>query len=146
MADDYDLLEPWYEHLYATLHALLRAELGPPAPAGRRRALDAGCGTGFQTALLEELGYATHGADLSARLLAAARRRLPSTPLVLADVQALPYEGGVFDVVTSCGSTLSFVDRPEAALREIGRVLRPGGRLVLECEHRWSLDLGWALV
>ena len=54
MAATYDDLEPWYEHFYARLHAILRAELGP-APAGAR-ALDAGCGTGFQSAILTDLG------------------------------------------------------------------------------------------
>ena len=47
------------------------------------------------------------------------------------------------DLVISCGSTLSFVTRPERAFAEIARVLRPGGRLLLEVEHRWSLDLAW---
>jgi SAM-dependent methyltransferase len=145
MAEDYDRLEPWYEHLYAVLHPLLLASL-PPRAGGRPRALDAGCGNGFQTTLLERLGYQTHGVDVAPRLLAMARRRLPSSTLALADVEALPYRDASFDAVACCGSTLSFVDDPAVALREIGRVLRPRGRLLLECEHRHSLDLAWALV
>jgi SAM-dependent methyltransferase len=146
MADDYDRLEPWYEHLYAVLHPLLVAELTPPRDGRPRRALDAGCGTGFQTALLEGLGYASHGVDVAERLLGQARRRLVRPALALADLEALPYREASFDVVVCCGSTLSFVDHPAAALRELGRVLRPRGRLFLECEHRFSLDLGWALL
>ncbi len=146
MAADYDVLEPWYEHLYAVLHRLLRAWLPPVAGAPAGRALDAGCGSGFQAALLDALGYVTHGADISAGLLAEARRRLPRAVLALASVEALPYPDAAFDVVTCCGSTLSFVAAPGRALGELGRVLRPGGRLLLECEHRWSLDLGWALL
>jgi MPBQ/MSBQ methyltransferase len=145
MADSYDVLEPWYVHLYAALAAILRGELARP-PDGRRRALDAGCGTGLQTALLDALGYASHGLDVSAGLLAVARRRLPSATFVLGSVEALPYPDRCFDVATCCGSTLSFVDAPARALRELGRVLRPGGRLLIECEHRWSLDLAWALL
>ncbi len=144
MAATYESLEPWYKHLYDVLHALVRAELAPPAGGPPRRALDAGCGTGFQAAVLESLGYRTHGLDLSASLLAVARRRHPSVVLARGSIETLPYEDGAFDAVTCCGSTLSFVDAPASALAEIGRVLRPGGLLLLECEHRWSLDLLWA--
>lgn len=151
MAAGYEALEPWYEHLYAVLHEILRTALAPAPAEGRPgglapRALDAGCGSGFQATLLRELGYAVHGTDLSGGLLAVARRRLPGAGLVRADLETLPYRAGVFDVVSCCGSTLSFVARPARALAELGRVLRPGGRLLLECEHRWSLDLGWALL
>ena len=146
MAGSYDVLEPWYEHLYAALAAILRRELAPPPDGRRRRALDAGCGTGFQTALLDALGYASHGLDVSAGLLAVARRRLPAATFALGSVEALPYPDRRFDVAACCGSTLSFVDAPARALRELGRVLRPGGRLLVECEHRWSLDLAWALL
>jgi SAM-dependent methyltransferase len=144
MAKGYEALEPWYEHLYAALHAVLRAELSPPAEVGEPRALDAGCGTGFQTAILDEMGYAAHGLDLSRQLLRAARGRLARVPLAQGDVQALPYRDGSFAAATCCGSTLSYVDDARQALAEIARVLRPGGRLLVECEGRWSLDLGWA--
>ena len=146
MADDYDVLEPWYEHLYARVHAILRETLGQPTPTGTAAALDAGCGTGFQAAALEELGYRTHGVDLSPALLAIARRRLPRARFVHGRLEALPYASRSFDAVTCCGSTLSFVADPEAALRELGRVLRPGGQLLLEVEHKWSADLAWMAV
>jgi SAM-dependent methyltransferase len=144
MAPTYDDLEPWYEHLYDLLHAILREAIGR-APTLGARALDAGCGTGFQSALLAELGWQTHGVDVSAGLLAVARQRQPDAALALGSVEALPYPDAGFDAVVCCGSTLSFVDDPGRALRELGRVLRPGGRLLLDCEHRPSLDLAWML-
>ena len=142
MAPEYDVLEPWYEHFYARLHAILVDALGP----GGGRALDAGCGHGFQTALLQELGYEAHGVDIAGALLALARSRVPAAALARADVTALPYGDASFDVVSSCGGTLSFVDEPDRALAEFSRVLRPGGRLLLECEHKWSFDVAWAAI
>ena len=147
MADEYDVLEPWYEHLYDRLHAILVGQLTRPASGGPRpRALDAGCGHGAQTELLHSLGYATHGVDIAARLLALARHRVCDAAIVRGDLTALPYADASFDVVSCVGSTLSFVDDPDAALREVARVLRSGGRLLLECEHKWSLDLWWTLM
>jgi SAM-dependent methyltransferase len=144
MAPTYDDLEPWYEHLYDVLHAILREAIGP-APTARAMALDAGCGTGFQSAQLQALGWQTHGVDVSAGLLAVARRRLPEAALALASIEALPYPDARFEAIVCCGSTISFVDDPARALAEMGRVLRPGGRLLLDCEHRPSLDLAWTL-
>lgn len=146
MAGSYDELEPWYEHLYRALHAILLARLAPPSDGRCRRALDAGCGTGFQTALLARLGYRCHGVDLSSGLLAVARQRVPGATFTLGSIEALPYPAGHFDAVSCCGSTLSLVDSPPRALGEMSRVLRPGGSLLLECEQKWSLDLAWALV
>jgi SAM-dependent methyltransferase len=145
MAASYDELEPWYEHLYAVLHGLVRAELALPPGSRRPRALDAGCGTGFQTAILLDLGYETAGVDLSAGLLRVARGRCAGAQLVQGDVETLPWRDETVDLVVSCGSTLSFVVRPDRAIAEIARVLRPGGRVLLEVEHRWSLDLVWRL-
>src|SRR5206468_9178180 len=62
MAATYDVLEPWYEHLYEVMHRILRLTLA----RGGGRALDAGCGTGFQAALLRGFGYETHGLDIAA--------------------------------------------------------------------------------
>ncbi len=145
MASDYDVLEPWYEHLYARMHAILDVALAPPSDGRHRRALDAGCGHGFQTARLRAFGYETHGVDIAHALLALARGRIPAAALLRADVTALPYADASFDVISSCGSTLSYVSDPDRALGELARVLRPGGRLLLECEHKWSFDLAWTV-
>jgi SAM-dependent methyltransferase len=145
MAASYDDLEPWYEHLYDALHGLVRAELRPPATTPSPRALDAGCGTGFQTAILLGLGYETIGVDVSAGLLGVARHRLAGAGFLQGDLQALPCRDAAFEVAVSCGSTFSFLADPARALQEVARTLRPGGSLFLEVEHRWSLDLLWRL-
>jgi len=72
--------------------------------------------------------------DFSAAMLRRADRRLAGTParvrLLRSDARRLPFGGGTFDtVITSC--TLCSLADPLAALHEIGRVLRPDGRLLL---------------
>jgi SAM-dependent methyltransferase len=69
--------------------------------------------------------------------------RCSGARLVQGDVEVLPWRDEAVDLVVSCGSTLSFVPRADRAIAEISRVLRPGGRVLLEVEHRWSLDLLW---
>src|SRR5262245_48656270 len=92
MADSYDELEPWYEHLYAQLHAILRATLTPARGRRPGRALDVGCGTGFQSAILGEIGYEVHGVDISPGLLTVAcRRRPPRSWFSLARAEDLPF-------------------------------------------------------
>jgi len=144
MAASYAELEPWYEHLYAELHRILRSALSPAPPDAL--ALDAGCGTGFQTAILAELGYRPLGFDLSAASLAVAQARLPGSRFVRGDLGALPYDDATFDAVVCAGSTLDFVDEPASVVAEIARVMRPGARLLLEYERRWCLDIAWTLV
>ena len=144
MAASYDDLEPWYEHLYAELHRILRSTLSPAAHGAR--ALDAGCGTGFQTAILAELGYQPYGLDVSVASLSVARGRRPASHFVCGDLGRLPYGEETFDAVVCAGSTLDFVDEPGQAVAEIARVMRPGARLLLEYERRWCLDIAWTLV
>src|SRR5207247_9897062 len=124
------------------MHRILRLTLA----RGGGRALDAGCGTGFQAALLRWFGYETHGLDIAAGMLAVARRRLPKIPAVQGTIEELPYATGCFDAIVCCGSTLSFASDAARALHEFGRVLRPDGLLLLECEHRGRLDPASALV
>ncbi|MBW5486312.1 class I SAM-dependent methyltransferase [Streptomyces bambusae] len=99
------------------------------------RVLDAGCGTGRALpALREAVGPAGEvlGADLTPEMLAAAVRagRDKAGTLLLTDVGRLPLRDGCLDAVFGAGLISHLPDPPEN-LRELARVVRPGGRLAL---------------
>jgi demethylmenaquinone methyltransferase/2-methoxy-6-polyprenyl-1,4-benzoquinol methylase len=99
------------------------------AKAGQR-VLDVAAGTAVSTVEFTRSGAWAVAADFSLEMLRAGRHR--RVPLVGADALALPFADGVFDAVTiSFG--LRNVSDPDAALAEMARVTRPGGRLVV-CE------------
>ena len=89
--------------------------------------LDLACGTGDLCRELERAGHRALGFDFAARMLARAKT---SAPLVRADVLALPVASGTADGVT-CGFALRNVADLAAFFAEVGRVLRPGGRVGL---------------
>ena len=90
--------------------------------------LDVGCGTGDLARGLRARGQRTVGIDLSLEMLRAARAG--GAPLVQADAVALPFSTGAADGVVSGFAVRNFADL-NGTLRELGRVLRPGGRLAL---------------
>jgi SAM-dependent methyltransferase len=114
-------------------------------PRGPGRVLDAGMGGGRLVAELARRGWAVSGADVSAEMVALARRRTPgvSDALVVAGIEELPFADGSFDVVTALG-VLEFADDVGAALRELGRVLRrPGGVAVVSWPNFGGLYTAW---
>jgi len=95
--------------------------------------LDAGCGTGLFTAALAMRGVRVTGVDVSLAMLTIARKRcrgFSSVVLTRADIAALPVPAESFDAVV-CFTVLEFIYHPQEALREMWRVVRPGGRLVV---------------
>jgi SAM-dependent methyltransferase len=116
----------WYRGLRAQLSKARRAHL-PPEPA---RLLDAGCGTGGNI-LHAGLNDTQWGIDAAPEALAWCRRRA-LTRTARARVQALPFADGAFDGVISCDVLYHrAVEDKVAALREMARVLRPGGVLFI---------------
>jgi demethylmenaquinone methyltransferase/2-methoxy-6-polyprenyl-1,4-benzoquinol methylase len=136
VAPRYDLLN---HVLSASLDVVWRRKaadaLGLPAGS---EVLDLCCGTGDQSVALKKRGAIVASADFCVPMLALARRKFgrlgPPRPAALAaDALALPFPSGRFH-----GATVSFglrnVADLDASLRQLARVLRPGGRLVvLEC-------------
>ncbi|MFI5894248.1 demethylmenaquinone methyltransferase [Actinoplanes sp. NPDC051513] len=96
------------------------------------RVLDVGAGTGVSTEELSRSGAYAVGADLSIGMLRAGRSVRPQVPLLAGDALRLPFPNATFDAVTISFALRNVVDT-EGALRELGRVTRPGGRLVV-CE------------
>lgn len=105
--------------------------------------LDVACGSGMNFPSFHAASHVT-AVDLSPGMLDIARRKAESLNLPLdlqvMDAQQLDFADGSFDVVVSALSTCTFPD-PVTALREMGRVVRPGGRILL-LEHGRS---SWGL-
>lgn len=94
------------------------------------RILDLAAGTGASTAAFARTGASTIGCDFSAGMLEEGRRRHPALTFVAGDALRLPFTDESFDVVTiSFG--LRNVVAVDTALRELARVTRPAGRLVI---------------
>jgi SAM-dependent methyltransferase len=108
------------------------------------RLLDVGCGSGELCALAAARGASVAGIDAAEGMIAIARRRLPDADLRAGAMEALPWDDDAFDVGTAVNAlqfAADFVD----ALRELARVVRPGG-VVAVCnwgrtEHRELLDV-----
>jgi ubiquinone/menaquinone biosynthesis C-methylase UbiE len=111
--------------------------------------IDVPCGYGRHSIPLGRAGYKVTGVDRSAALLEEARRRTGHErwpKLVQADYRELPFPDASFDAALNLFSSLGFlgIEEDTRVLAEIGRVLRPGGRLVLESMHRDLLVLRWS--
>lgn len=151
-ADPVDFFDDAYHRLLETFHpeaearyqvAALREILGL---AQDDRILDVGCGWGRHLNLLREAGHDVVGVDLSFALLRRARGEdagdagdaadVADRPaLAVGDMRGLPFRDGSFDVVVNLATSLGlFLEDAAAvgALAEMGRVLAPGGRLLLD--------------
>ena len=123
----------------AEAQALAAARLAGCPPRGD--VLDVPCGFGRHSLPLARASYRVIGVDRSEELLAEARRRAGGErwpKLVRADYRELPFADESFDVALNLFTSLGYLGDAEdvKALAEICRVLRPGGRLLIETMHR----------
>ena len=93
--------------------------------------LDIGCGAGAFLQLVTERGARAFGLDASEALLDVARTRVPDADLRVGDMEALPYDDDTFDLVTGFNAFF-FANDIVAALREAGRVAKPGAAVVIQ--------------
>jgi SAM-dependent methyltransferase len=121
-----DESSPWYQLVMEYL----------PAVEGKR-ILEIACGRGGFSRLLGSRGASVCGADFSASAVEIAKEKLLRNPSLAdrvtylqADAQDMPFEENSFDIVVSC-ETIEHVPDPGAAVREMYRVCKPGGRLFL---------------
>ncbi|MER6067541.1 class I SAM-dependent methyltransferase [Streptomyces sp. NPDC001817] len=134
LADDYHLIYPDWEVSVRRQGAALDALVGGAGAA----VLDCSCGIGTQAVGLALRGHRVVGTDLSVRAAARAGREAARLGVVLptagADMRRLPFPDGRFDAVVCADNSLPHLLTEEdvrAALGEMRRVLRPGGRLLV---------------
>jgi SAM-dependent methyltransferase len=99
----------------------------------RGRALDVGCGTGVLAGRLVKAGYRVTGLDPSQGMLDVMAEAEPEVSGVRGEGDSLPFDDASFDVVTTVAA-LHHIAEPDAVrgtLREMARVTRPGGRIVV---------------
>jgi SAM-dependent methyltransferase len=108
-----------------------------------RRVLEVGCGSAMCSRWLVGQGAHPVATDLSSGMLAearaSARRTGISVPLIQADAEYLPFAAGDFDLAFTAFGAVPFVADSARLMREVARVLRPGGRWVFSTSHpmRW---------
>jgi len=115
-------------------HQYILDMLEPTGPA--RRVLDVGCGSGIMVVDLARQGHSVWGIDVApemirkTRLLAAEELIDGQAPeLCVGTIESLPFAAEYFDVVIAAG-VIEYLEEDAAALRELRRVLRPGGVLI----------------
>ncbi|GLY01960.1 SAM-dependent methyltransferase [Actinoplanes sp. NBRC 101535] len=113
-------------------------------PVHDKKILELGAGAAAASRWLRREGALPVAMDLSAGMLRhaseAASRSGVRVPLIQADAMALPFRDGAFDIVCTAFGAIPFVTDSAAAMREVARVLRPGGSWVFSVTHpmRWA--------
>jgi SAM-dependent methyltransferase len=135
-----------YQGITETITDIHQAVIERLAPQPGQRLLDLACGTGAVAELAATTGADVVGVDIAPALIEQAKERAAERGLDIdyrvGDAEALDFEDGSFDLVTStCG--VMFAPDHHAVAREVARVTKPGGRIGLAC---WTPESGLAKV
>jgi 2-polyprenyl-3-methyl-5-hydroxy-6-metoxy-1,4-benzoquinol methylase len=101
--------------------------------------LEAGCGEGNLCRYLQSLGNTVYGIDISDNLVSAAKNYNDSISYEVGDVRSLPYKDDTFDLVYS-GGVIEHFDGTELAIKEMVRVTKPGGELLIGVPNKYSFQ------
>jgi SAM-dependent methyltransferase len=146
------LYDEWHRQLNvdegadAPWHQLVRSHVDPDHDLRDKRILEIGCGRGGFSCWLAAQPLAPRevvAMDFSPIAVEkgrsfAAEHRVRNITWMTGDIEAIPYPEGSFDTVVSC-ETIEHVPHPPQAVRELARVLRPGGRLFLSTPNYLGL-------
>lgn len=135
-----------YESCFAYSRHRLQKIMEQLLPERREglRLLDVGCGTGHHLAQLRQHGFDVAGVDGSQEMIAVARANNPGVAIRQGDVEALPFPSGGFDVVL-CIEVLRYLPGLAGCLREMARVLKPGGLCLATATPVFNLNGYWLI-
>ncbi|MEI6225695.1 MAG: class I SAM-dependent methyltransferase [Deltaproteobacteria bacterium] len=120
----------WADFQEGTVRPVFQAVLERTSVGPGTRYLDVGCGSGLATEMAAARGADVFGVDAAEAMLSIARSRVPTGVFRPGDLEELPFADESFDVVTGFNS-LQYAGNPVAALREVGRVAKRGGSVVV---------------
>jgi SAM-dependent methyltransferase len=119
-------------NLQANIEFLSRARLAPPATI-----LEIGCGKGAMLNFLSNQGYDVRGIDIDVEALDFCRREHPQLRVTRASGDAIPCKDATFEVVLSF-DLFEHIKDTDRHLAEVRRVLKPGGRYLLQTPNKWT--------
>jgi SAM-dependent methyltransferase len=135
LAEDYDAARPTYpDRVYQAIEMAT-------GPLAGQLVLDGGAGTGISTRQLAARGARTVALDIGERMLRRAQAHSPGTSFVLADGNAMPLRDGCADLACFAQSWHWFFN--DQAVREVARVLRPGGYWAAWWNQEWADGEEW---
>lgn len=111
-------------------------------PKANSKILDVSCGEGILLRELEKFnkGIQTYGLDISDVAVNIAKKNAAQSKILLGDGQRIPFENNLFDYVTCLGSLEHYLD-PELGLKELLRVSKKEGKLIIVLPNSISIDL-----
>ena len=104
----------------------------------RSEMLELGCGTGHWSDYFSKKGFNVTGIDISDAMLNVAKNKKINVKFKIADSQNIPFNDESFQIISSI-TMLEFVDNPDKVIKEIYRVLKKGGWLILGCLNENSI-------
>jgi SAM-dependent methyltransferase len=133
----YTPAEPFLFELHAAMLRRLERLFDEHIPRGAR-VLDAGCGRSLFTEIRPEWPFSIVAADVDADLLASRKAEFPAMRWLVAPAFPLPFRDATFDALFA-GELIEHLTDPVPGVAEFGRVLRPGGTLILTTPNRLRL-------
>jgi ubiquinone/menaquinone biosynthesis C-methylase UbiE len=125
----------WRQRAKSARHPASRRRFAVEMPAASvphdSKVLDAGCATGQIAGELMRRGYEVWGLDITEAMIRYAQARYGPDRFGVGDIEQIEFPDHTFDAVV-CLGVRGYLDRAERALREIWRVLKPGGRAVID--------------
>lgn len=117
-------------------------------PDGNIKFLDFGCGTGYQLSHIRKIrpSFRITGADISPQALKSAGKRVPGSAFVaIRPDQSIPLRNNTYDCILA-SDVLEHIIETRQAFRELSRILKPGGQIIITVPHNGKIKLILAVI